>query len=302
MRWPVKGGGTLNLWSSDSRGVLAGRGGGGGIDEVAPGIIDNTDDFFLSAAWFANLPASGRGGGALNLGRGGDGTLGGLASLVTWPPDRRGAGGGGGPDLLAEGELFRAAAAAAAAGGGGGGALTVLDSRPLVEGEGRAGGGGGGAASLASLACSSRRKSTMNSWLSLIKSSFKPLSARSWPKCSRQRGSKASNKANSEPLLSFKLTEEPELWENPDKLEVAVSGIIDTVECRWKMLPNRLCFWPPDAWLDPPNGATLVARLAFFSRSSIFLLNCLASFSSTKLSAARHSSNSKVWKKVRSWL
>lgn len=167
------------MWSSDSRGVLAGRGGGGGIDEAAPGIIDKTDDFFFSAAWFANLPASGRGGGALNLGRGGDGTLGGLASLVTWPPDRRGAGGGGGPDLLAEGELFRAAAAAAAAGGGGGGALTVLDSRPLVEGEGRAGGGGGGAASLASLACSSRRKSTMNSWLSLIKSSFKPLSLRS---------------------------------------------------------------------------------------------------------------------------
>lgn len=82
---------------------------------------------------------------------------------------------------------------------------------------------------------------------------------------------------------------------------MTVSGIMDTVEWRWKMFPSRLCFWPPDAvWWDPPKGVALVARLAFFSRSSIFFLNCLASFSSTKLSAARHSSSSKVWKKVRS--
>jgi hypothetical protein len=46
----------------------------------------------------------------------------------------------------------------------------------------------------------------------------------------------------------------------------------------------------------------LVALLAFFSLSSIFFLNCLASFSSTNDKPAKHSSSSKVWKKVRSWL
>lgn len=73
-----------------------------------------------------------------------------------------------------------------------------------------------------------------------------------------------------------------------------MSGIIETLECRWKMFPSRLCFWPPDACAEPPKGVALVARLAFFSRSSIFFLNCLASFSSTKLSPARHSSSSNV--------
>lgn len=49
----------------------------------------------------------------------------------------------------------------------------------------------------------------MNSWFSLIKSSVNPLSLRSWPKCSRHRGSKASSRANSEagrPL--FRLSED----------------------------------------------------------------------------------------------
>lgn len=41
---------------------------------------------------------------------------------------------------------------------------------------------------------------------------------------------------------------------------------------------------------------------AFFSRSSIFFLNCLASFSSEKLSPYMHSSPSNEWKNVRSWL
>jgi hypothetical protein len=67
-----------------------------------------------------------------------------------------------------------------------------------------------------------------------------------------------------------------------------------------KRPPRRLCFWV--GWELPPKGVDLVALLAFFSRSSIFFLNCLASFSSTKLRPARQSSSSKVWKKVRSWL
>lgn len=70
--------------------------------------------------------------------------------------------------------------------------------------------------------------------------------------------------------------------------------------CPPKMLPNR----PPDltGWPCPPKGVFLVALLAFLSLSSIFFLNCLASFSSTNDRPARHSSSSNVWKKVRSWL
>lgn len=41
-----------------------------------------------------------------------------------------------------------------------------------------------------------------------------------------------------------------------------------------------------------PKGVVFVALLAFFSRSSIFFLNCLASFSSRNESAAMHCSSS----------
>ena len=54
--------------------------------------------------------------------------------------------------------------------------------------------------------------------------------------------------------------------------------------------------------LPLPNGLFFVFLCAFFSRSSIFFLNCLASFSSENDRPARQSSSSKVWKKVRSWL
>lgn len=46
----------------------------------------------------------------------------------------------------------------------------------------------------------------------------------------------------------------------------------------------------------------MVSLLACFSRSCIFLIKVLASFSSAKDRPAGHSSSSKVWKKVRSWL
>lgn len=53
----------------------------------------------------------------------------------------------------------------------------------------------------------------MNSWFSLIKSSVKPLSWRSWPKFSRHLGSKASSMANSEGgLPPLRLPEELTTW------------------------------------------------------------------------------------------
>ena len=50
----------------------------------------------------------------------------------------------------------------------------------------------------------------MNSWLSLMKSSVKPLSLRSCPKCSRHKGSKASSRENSESGLVLRLMEDME--------------------------------------------------------------------------------------------
>lgn len=50
------------------------------------------------------------------------------------------------------------------------------------------------------------------------------------------------------------------------------------------------------------KGVLVVSLLACFSRSCIFFMNVLASFSSAKDNAAGQSSSSKVWKKVRSWL
>lgn len=57
-----------------------------------------------------------------------------------------------------------------------------------------------------------------------------------------------------------------------------------------------------DPWIDELNGFDLVFLFALFSRSSIFFLNCFASFSSQNESPAKQSSSSKVWKKTRSWL
>ena len=67
---------------------------------------------------------------------------------------------------------------------------------------------------------------------------------------------------------------------------------------RLPMAPNRWCDFPfvtpPPASCGPEpwKGAAFVPLLAFFSRSSIFFLNCLASFSSTKERPAKQSSSS----------
>lgn len=106
-RFPVKGGGTPNLappdFSSSGTGVLGGRGGGGG-----PGlaVLDEARALF-GAGWFANLPASAIGGGALKTGLAG----GGVASRV-------GDGGAGLPDEL---RLTEVSCLVRRAGGGAGG-------------------------------------------------------------------------------------------------------------------------------------------------------------------------------------
>lgn len=107
----MKGGGTPNLGLSSSlTGVLGGRGGGGGpglatLDEARARLGGG-------GGWFANLPASAIGGGALNTGLGGpgggDGSRGGeggagLADELRLTPGasvlvrRAGGGAGGGP-------------------------------------------------------------------------------------------------------------------------------------------------------------------------------------------------------------
>lgn len=80
-------------------------------------------------------------------------------------------------------------------------------------------------------------------------------------------------------------------------------GGADCDEDLWpKMPPKRPWPWPPllpfaTGPLPPagaPNGLFLVFLCAFFSRSSSFFLNVLASFSSANDSPARQSSSSKV--------
>lgn len=97
------------------------------------------------------------------------------------------------------------------------------------------------------LACSSRKKSTINSWLSLMKSSVKPLDRRSWPKCSRHRGSKASSSANSEggrPLLMLMDEDMGEkLGGGGGRFDREASAGVGADECRWpKRPPSRPCF------------------------------------------------------------
>lgn len=70
---------------------------------------------------------------------------------------------------------------------------------------------------------------------------------------------------------------------------------VDACLCPPNMPPSKLCLCPVVApGAAPPNGAAFVALLAFFSLSSIFFLNCFASFSSTNARAAMQSSSSKV--------
>ena len=114
-------------------------------------------------------------------------------------PALRGAGGGGGPGFFPEADDD---------GGGGGGGARPLDSLPFARGTGGSGGVGLGDGCWFVFCCSSRKKSTINSWLSLIKSSVRPLSLRSLPKCSRHKGSKASSSGNSDgPKFPFIMVE-----------------------------------------------------------------------------------------------
>lgn len=180
----------------------------------------------------ANLPASGNGGGALNLGRAGDGS-GSSTSGASVFAARLGAGGGGAlaPDG-GDGVSVRPPG-----GGGGGGGREPLESPPLegvVEAGGGGGGGGEAAAAFCAFCCSSRRKSTMNSWFSLMKSSVNPLLWRSWPKCSRHMGSNASRRANSDrPRPPFRLVTD----------DVAELGGDGAEECREpNRPPSKPCF------------------------------------------------------------
>lgn len=88
------------------------------------------------------------------------------------------------------------------------------------------------------------------------------------------------------------------------------AGVICVGACdRPSRLPNIDRPTPPDfpfaTGVGPcprveANGVWRVSLLAFFSRSIIFLMNVFASFSSANDKPAGQSSNSKVWKNVRS--
>jgi hypothetical protein len=98
LREPAKGGGTPNLDEGSSAGVFVGtRGGGGGATE------DEALD--LAGGWgtLAYFPASAMGGGARNMGRGGEGARGGEGEgdggLAGAAPLLGCGGAGGGPRL-----------------------------------------------------------------------------------------------------------------------------------------------------------------------------------------------------------
>lgn len=242
------------------------------------------------------------GGGTANLGGGGGSWWFSVSSL----PDLLAGGGGGGtgPLLEVDGVVDSETLRGAAAGGGGGGALIA---GPLGGADGGGGGGGGGVlVFIPCFACSCFKNSMIKSWFSRMKSSSRPWALRSSPKCSLHRGSKASRVANSEgglyPFIPLVL---PALRRPAGAAARGESGGVavgDECLCPPNRPPKRpWCLWWC-AWDAPPKGVLLVALLAFFSLSFIFLRNCLASFSSTKDKPAKHSSSSKVWKKTRSWL
>lgn len=102
-RSPWKGGGTPNRDVLSSTGVFGGRGGGGGAafaPELARGRVEGAG----LRPW-EYLPASAIGGGARNLGRGGDGSRGdgeAESSCASGRALRDGGGGGGAPRRLPE--------------------------------------------------------------------------------------------------------------------------------------------------------------------------------------------------------
>lgn len=164
-------------------GVFGGLGGGGGPAGAAfAGLA-------FAGAIPAYFPASGNAGGALNRGRGGVGSWGGVGSRCTVSallPDFRGGGGGGGaPRRDPDDEILSDAGREAGAVGGSGGGARACPFIPLTGG----GGGGGAGAEAVVPPPFSFKNSTIKSWFSIMKSSVRPCSDRRLPKLSRHLGS-----------------------------------------------------------------------------------------------------------------
>lgn len=306
----MNGGGTPNLpptgWSSAGTGVLGGRGGGGG-PEAAPDCARAR--FGGGGGWCANLPASAMGGGALKTGFGG-------------PGGGDGSRGGDGGAVL-EDEFGRSVLVRRAGGGAGGGPRLEL---PVVWGlmvravGGALGGGGGGArALLASCSAWAFSSCFFCSMYSLMKSAFSSIWSSVMPMASSSfsRGCHEGSVVSMAELRALVALEwllcdgDTTLTAGGGMMECGGGAGFDA--CLWPNKPPSRP-WPwPWPWLLPfaagpllpaaaPKGLFFVFLWAFFSRSSIFFLNVLASFSSAKDSPAWHSSSSNEWKKTRSWL
>jgi len=181
---------------------------------------------------------------------------------------------------------------------------------------GALGGGGGGAlALLASFSAWAFSSCFFCSMYSLIKSAFSSIWSSVMPIASSSfsSGCHDGSVVSMAELLALVALEW--LLCEGDTTVMAGGGMMDEggcagfEECLWPKSPPKRP-WP---WLFPfvagpldpaaaPKGLFFVFLWAFFSRSSTFFLNVLASFSSAKERAAWHASSSKVWKKTRSWL
>lgn len=289
--------------SSSGTGVFGGRGGGGGPGFAA--LDEARARFGGAGAWFANLPASAIGGGALKTGLGGPG--GGVASRV----------GECGAGLCDEVRLADASCRVRRAGGGcGGGPRFDVVVLPVCWGlRGAPGGGGGGGALdrrwFSSLSFSSdflcSMYSLMKSAFSSIWSSVIPMANSSLSKGCHEGSVVSIAELRALVALEWLLCT-GEVTEG-GMMECAGGAAWEELRCP-KIPPKRPWPWPPlfpfvEAILLPTvalKGLLFVFLWAFFSRSSSFFLNVRASFSSAKDRPARQSSSSKVWKKTRSWL
>lgn len=182
---------------------------------------------------------------------------------------------------------------------------------------GALGGGGGGALALRSPVSSLSFSSVfLCSMYSLIKSAFSSI----WSSVMPMASSSLSSGCHEGSVVSIaELRALVALeWLLCEGDVSDVGGMMDCgggPDCEARRCPNKP---PRRPWLPPapplpfmggmlfpldkPNGLFFVFLCAFFSRSSIFFLNVLASFSSANDRAARQFSSSNVWKKTRSWL
>jgi hypothetical protein len=258
---------------------------------------------------FANFPASAIGGGALKTGLGGPG--GGEASRV----------GDGGAGLPEELRLTVASVLVLRAGGGAGGGPRLEPPvfwglRDAAAG-GALGGGGGGALDLRWLFSSLSFSSVfLCSMYSLIKSAFSSIWSSVMPMASNSFRS-GCHDGSVVSMAEFRALVALE-WVLCTGDVTLVGGMMDAgggpgaEEWRCpKSPPSRPWPWLPPLLplaagallpADALKGLFFVFLWAFFSRSSSFFLNVLASFSSAKDRPASQSSSSKVWKKTRSWL